>query len=181
MTPAAIAAEIAREAQARRAAYPGMIARLKMTEQQAVAEIALCAAWAADVARWGDWLAQVPPRAPIAPVARQNGFSWADRRQGLARELDRRARLYPRWIAAGQLDQADADHRTACLATLAAVYDEGLDWHDSFGTRPPFGRRFAREQEHTPAEVEAIRQWWHHVHATLAARYGTPQQEALAL
>ncbi|WP_226019741.1 hypothetical protein [Novosphingobium sp. FKTRR1] len=174
-----IAAEIAREAAARRATYPAMIARLKMTEQQAAAEYALCAAWSSDLARYADWMNRAAPRAPIVPVARQHGFIWADRRHGITRELDRRARLYPRWIAAGQLDQAEADQRTARLSALADIYDDGFDWHDSFGTRPPFGRRFARDDDHTPAEAEAIRQWWTHVHATLSARYGTSQQEAL--
>lgn len=178
--PQEIAAELAREGAARRAAYPGMIERLRMTADQADYEMALCAVWQADLARYAPWLTDTLLRIPIAPVLRSGGFSWHDRRNGITRELDRRARLYPQWIAGGSLDAAEAAKRTARLSAMADLYDEGFDWHDSFGNRPPFGARMTAG-DHSPAETEATAQWWHHVHQTLATRHGAPLQEQLAL
>lgn len=178
--PHDIAQELTREMAARRATYPRMVERMRMTAEQMATEFALCSAWQADCARYGTWLASATPRAPIAPVALSGGFSWAQRRSGLQRELDQRARLYPGWIAKGQLDPAAAAQRMARLAAMADLYDEGWDWHDTFGNRPPFGARMTA-QDHTPAEAEAIRQWWHHAHRAIATRYGAPVQEQLAL
>ncbi|KUR80942.1 hypothetical protein [Novosphingobium sp. FSW06-99] len=175
-----IAAELARELAARRAAYPRQVERLQMTQAQADTELALCAAWGADHARYAAVLTATPPIAPIAPVALSGGFTWAQRRGALRQELDRRAQHYPRWIAQGKLDQAEATRRVTRLSAMADLYDEGHDWHDSFGTRPPFGPRFYAP-DHTAPEAEALRQWWTHVHQTLATRHGSPIQEQLAL
>lgn len=175
-----IAAELAREMASRRATYPRLITKIQMTGEQEQAGYALCAAWQADCARYAVHLSQRPITTPIVPVALQNGFTWHDRRVGIARELDQRARLYPKWIDAMRLDPAEAARRTARLSAMADLYDEGYDWHDSFGTRPPFGFRFYA-QDHTRAEKEAITQWWLHVHTTLAARQDTPLQVQLAV
>ena len=171
-----IAAELEREAEARRRAYPGMIEKMRLTEQAAQLEHRLVAAWRADLARYIAYLGQTIPRGPAPYAVRTDGFTWYDRRQGLARELDRRARLYPKWIAAGTLDQAEADQRVARLTVMAEIYDEGWDWHDSFGTRPVL----AGEPTNEP-QAEARRQWWAHYHAVMQSRHGQPAQEALAL
>jgi hypothetical protein len=174
---AEIAAELAREAAFRRAAYPRMVERLQMSRDQEQAGYALCAAWAADCTRYGAYLSSTPPLAPFAPVARSGGFTWHERRAGIARELDQRARLYPAWVAAGRLDAAEATLRNARLSAMAGLYDDGHDWHDSFGTRPPFGRM---DEIHLPEPMrEARQQWFAHVHHVLAMRHGTPQLLAL--
>lgn len=176
MTAADILAEIQREAASRRAAYPRLIERLRLTESQALAEQQLCHAWAADVTRREAYLANPYPR-PAPPLeVRVHGFTWAERRGGVQRELDRRARLYPKWIAAGELDQGEADTRTARLTALLDIYDDGWDWHDSFG------RRFdLRAQEPDADQAEANRQWWAHFHETMARRNGAAAQESFAL
>lgn len=174
-----IASELAREMAFRRATYPRLVTKMQLTTEQEQAGYALCAAWQADCARYAAHLSQQPITTPIAPVALQNGFTWHDRRNGITRELEQRARLYPKWIDALRLDATEAARRIARLSAMADLYDEGFDWHDSFGTRPPFGRM---DEIHLPDPIrEARHQWFAHVHHVLATRHGTPQQEQLAL
>lgn len=175
-----IASELAREMASRRATYPRLVTKLQMTAAQEQAAYALCAAWQADCARYTAHLSQTPPFVPLQPIQRQNGFTWHERRFGITRELEQRARLYPKWIAALRLDPAQAARQIERLTAMATLYDEGHDWHDSFGQRPPFGRRFCAS-DHTPAEREALTQWWRHVHQVHTTRYGAPHQEQLAL
>lgn len=171
-----IATELHREAASRRRAYPGMIERLRLTQAQADVEQLLVATWLQDLERYAAYAALPDPRPAPPLMERVNGFTWADRRAGVQRELDRRSRLYPKWIAAGDLDAAEAATRTARLTALLDFYDEGWDWHDSFG------RRFdLRPIDPTPDQAETNRQWLAHIHNTLSRRHGTPQQEALAL
>lgn len=174
-----VLAEIEREAASRLRAYPALIDKLRLTAEAAALDQRLCEAWAADMRRWRDWSATVPLRAMPAQ-AHMLGFTWADRRAGIARELDRRARLYPKWISAAQLNVDEARRRTDRLSALADLYDEGWDWHDTFGQRPPFGRGMSREPS-SPAEAECRQQWHAHVTHVLAARAGGHQQEQLAL
>lgn len=175
-TYAECAEELAREAAARRAAYPALIEKLRMTESGAAIEHALVATWRIDLARYVDFLALPFPRSAPAQLERSAGFTWADRRGGLQRELDRRARLYPKWIAAGQLDQVEADRRVARLSVMLEIYDNGWDWHDSFGRRPNLSI------VHPDAATrETNASWLSHYQSVMAHRHGTPAQEALAL
>lgn len=129
---AAIAAELAREAAARRRTYPALIDKGRLTTRDAEFEHAALAALAADVA-----LMMAPPAPcpalgglPFAPLPSEatHGQSWQARRDALHRELDRRARLYPGWIDTGRITAADAAHQTACLEALLTIYDEGWGW-----------------------------------------------------
>jgi hypothetical protein len=36
------------------------------------------------------------------------------------REARMRRRVYPRWVAEGRMQQADADHQIACMEAIAA-------------------------------------------------------------
>lgn len=179
ITQPEIAQELARELAARRATYPAMVERMRMTSAAAEREISMAQAWQEDCARYAPWFTG---GAPISPQRLTRNFTWADRRRAIADELARRARLYPRWIAGGDLDQAEADQRNQRLAAMAHLYDIGFDYHDSFGTRPPFGPRMTA-QDHTEAEAEAeaIRQWHAHVHQVLYTSTDQTQQKELAL
>jgi hypothetical protein len=122
-----IAAELAREGKARAKLYPDLVAKGRMTEDQAVAGRAVLAAMATDLDRM---------KSPTRPREETHKFSWAERRQALQRELAYRARFYPKWISEGTLDQAEADRRTRPLAELLAIYDDGFDWRASNGLLP---------------------------------------------
>ncbi len=129
VTYAAIRAELQREADARARLYPKRIESGRLTQAEAGRQRALIAALAADVTRMASY---DPPDAHgitwrLAP-GDEHGVSWHDRRACLHRELDLRARFYPQWIAEGRLTQPDADRRTAALACLLEVYDEGWGW-----------------------------------------------------
>lgn len=190
VSTADVLAEIEREAASRLRAHPAMVDKMRMTAEAATREQRLCEAWAADVRRWRDWTAGAPARwqaymagqqVPRCPAQVHTlGFTWHDRRDGIARELERRARYYPRWIAAGQLDSAEAARRNDRLAVLAEIYDDGWDWHDTFGLHPTLGRTMGSEPT-TPAEAECRAQWHAHVLHVLTARAGGHQQEQLAL
>ena len=177
----ALAAELEREAAARSRAYPAMIEQGRMTEDDAQQGRHMVAAWAEDLARLMAYLALPAPRPHAMPhQPRTRGFTWAERRAALDREFAQRARLYPRWIASARLDPAEAQRRIDCLTVLAELYDDGLDWHDSFGTRPIFTLVTATRID-DPAQAEAIDQWLSHVHHTLTARSGADHQQELAL
>lgn len=123
ITLAAIAAEAEIELDQRRGFYPGRVSKGNMLQEAADRELALCAAWAEDVARISAaWSAGAAPRAP------QHSFTWHDRREALLRELDLRARFYPDWVAGGRLLADQAAHRTQCLQALLAIYEDGWDW-----------------------------------------------------
>ncbi|WP_327195935.1 hypothetical protein [Novosphingobium capsulatum] len=179
ITAAHVLAEIEREAASRLTVYPKMVQTMRLTAEAAALEQRLCEAWAADLRRWRDWTAQ-PPIGPMPAQRHTLGFTWADRREGITRELERRARLYPKWIAAAQLDPAEARQRTDRLTALADIYDEGFDWHDAFGRRPPFGKGMSIEPT-DQADTECRAAWWEHVHQVTTARHGAQPQEQLAL
>lgn len=126
-----IMAELAREAQARRRFYPRQVENLRMTQAEADHQLAMVDAWREDLQRMGS----TPPMPDPQP---KHGFTWNARRQALAREIDLRARVYPRHVAEGKLTAADATHRQHCLMALAATYDDGFDW---FGSRVEFFQR----------------------------------------
>lgn len=131
-TGAQIAAELEREIAMRRQVYPGRVADGRMTQDEMARQIALAQAWAEDLRR-----CQSPPGNPVTPLpAPRHGFTWADRREGLTRELAFRARVFGRRVAEGAMTRADAAHRTACLEALAARYDDGLDWRAANGLPP---------------------------------------------
>jgi hypothetical protein len=181
VTYAMIAAELTREGKARRRTYPGMIEQGRMTPEQAEHGYQLAAAWLEDVQRFTAYLALPAPRGHAMPAEQRTlGFTWAERRAGIDRELGQRHRLYPRWIEAARLDAAEAQRRIDCLMVMAEIYDDGLDWHDSFGTRPIFPLLTANHVQE-PAQREALAQWLAHVHHVLTARSGEQNQQELAL
>lgn len=181
VTYADVAAELTREAAARRRAYPGMIEQGRMTAEDAEAGYRIAAAWLEDLARFVGYLQIPAPRPHAMPFQyRTQGFTWAERRAAIAREQDQRARFFPRSIASARLDAAEAQRRNDRLAVMAEIYDDGLDWHDSFGTRPIFPLITANQVK-DPAQREALEQWLAHVHHTLAARAGETDQQELAL
>lgn len=180
VTHAMIAAELAREAEARRRTYPAMIEQGRMTAEDAERGHAVCAAWADDIARVIAFWAAPFPRGAMPCQPRTRGFTWAERRSALDRELQQRARLYPRWIAQARLDAGEAQQRTQRLAAMADLYDEGLDWHDSFGTRPLFHLLTAPTIEDED-QREALAQWRTHCNHVWSSRDGQQSQKELAL
>lgn len=137
VTFAQLTAELERELAMRRQVYPVRVSTARMTPAQADRELALCAAWREDVERVQSlrmrlasaWSAgDLRLWAACRPRAATHGFSWRDRRQALAREMQLRARVYADQVATARLTKADAEHRTQCLETLARLYDYGWDW-----------------------------------------------------
>lgn len=164
--------ELRREAAARRRTYPDWIARGRMTQAEADYQLAILDAIAADVTRRARW-AGTGTRLPPA----EHSFTWHQRREAIAREMDQRTRLYPDWIAKGRLDQAEAARRIECLRAVADLFDDGHDWHARNGLRIFLGHDPA-----TAAEAEAQAEFWQHYTTVMQARgLMPPAQEALAL
>jgi hypothetical protein len=161
-----IADELHRERAARAKLYPKRVAEGRMTEAEAAFGRDLIAALIADLARL-EW--------PRVNCAETHGFSWAQRRAGLAAELAWRRRFYPEWIAAGRLDKAEAERRTARLTALLYVYEDGFDWRAANGARP----EFAKWQNRTPAENAALAEWNAHEAMLWEARHPATQEEML--
>lgn len=153
---AAIAAELADETRRRARVYPGMIAKARLGQAEADRLQALIAAIAADL----EWARQYPAGVSGAELHDRPAFTWAEKRAELARELALRARHYPRWIAEGSLTQAEADHRTACLQAMLALYNDGLAWRATPGSTP-----------------EQARAEWRTTQAALDAEAAASQQE----
>jgi len=179
ITYAHVAAELFREGQSRHRTYPAMIEQGRMTPEQAEQGYQMAHAWLEDCSRLTSYLALPAPRPHAMPHQHRTlNFTWAERRAAIDRELAQRRRLYPRWIEAARLDAAQAQHRLDCLTVMAEIYDDGLDWHDSFGTRPIFPLITANHVQE-PAMREALAQWLAHVHHVLTARSGAQDQQEL--
>jgi hypothetical protein len=160
VSAAALERECERELAQRRRFYEGRVAKGNMTPEEAKHGLAIAAAWREDVARIrAAWIA-TPGTSPAPPA---HEISWRERRAGLLRELDMRARFYPGWIASGRLLQADADRQVKALECLLAIYEDGWDWRGSDGLTP--FRSAAAD-----AEFNALQ-------ADRAARRGTAQEE----
>lgn len=114
----AIGAELAREAEHRAAVYKVEVAKNRMTRAQADYGHAIFETMAMDIRRM----------ACSQPPAANPRFTWAERRDALLRELDRRAALYPEWIAKGRLTSQAARRQTECLAAALDAYEGGLDY-----------------------------------------------------
>lgn len=148
----ALAAELAREAEARAAFYPGRVAKGNMLQAEADRELAIAGAWQEDLRRIRScWFER--PGEPPAPA--MHGLAWRDRRAALLRELDLRRRIYPEWIAGGRMLEAQAAHRIACLACLLAIYEDGWDWRASDGATPATSATAAQEFHALRADVDA--------------------------
>jgi len=179
-----VLAECRRELGQRRRFYPSQIAGGRMTQAQADHQLACTAAWASDVERiiafeaaaaeaWDRYKGNPgdPVTVTLPPPAHAMG--WKDRRAALGRELAMRARVYPRRVEESAMTKADADHRIACLAALAARYDDGFDWTASNGERTHWGLTFP-----LPNEIaQARREWEEHRQAVEARREGMRQEE----
>lgn len=152
ITYAHLAAECARELAARRRFYPGRVDKGNMTEPEATRELALAAAWAEDVARIRACRAEPPWPSPAAPP--EHGLAWNLRRAGLLRELELRARIYPREVAGGKLLEAEAARRTACLECLLMLYEDGWDWTASDGRLPSQSPLAEREYAALRLEID---------------------------
>jgi hypothetical protein len=173
---AAILAEAVRELEARQSAYPGLVAKLRMSEAEATHGIAMATAWVEDARRWSDWLALPAPRPAFPHQERTRGFTWAQRIAAVEQEQARRAALYPGWIAKLMLTREEAGRRNQALAALHEGYEQGWDWHDPYGRRPDF---------HTEADTPEIREindlWMAYVVETLNRRAGVVPQQELVL
>lgn len=163
-----VLAECAREMTQRRNFYPGRVAEGRMSQAEADHQLALAAAWHQDAQRIA---ASDYTPAPLAPAT--HGMTWADRREGLRRELALRARVYPSRVAEMRMTQAEADHRRDCLAALAARLDDGFDWIASNGHRPRFALITA------PPEILAARREWQAYSAAVDAARAPMQQKEL--
>lgn len=138
-TPAAIAAELMREESARMEAYKVEVAKGRMTLAQADYGTAIFRTMAEDVRRLDaagghqtrarDLVDQSPAQWPLAALRR---FAWAERRDAIQREIDRRRRLYPDWIAKGRITQADADRRLSLITAALDLFEEGLDFAEGW-------------------------------------------------
>ncbi len=170
ITPQHVLAECARELGQRRDFYPRRVAEARMTQDEADHQLAIARAWHQDAQRIA---AHDYTPAALAPAT--HGISWAARREGIRRELDLRARVFPARVAEGRMTQTEADHRRDCLAALAARYDDGLDWIASNGAKP----RFAMVHD-IPEQVDQARREWHaHWQAVTASRQPQPEQKEL--
>lgn len=169
ITGAHVLAECGRELEQRRNFYPNRIAQGRMSQDAADHQLALAAAWREDAQRLVDF-----DYTPLALAPARHAISWAARREGLRRELALRARVFPARIAEGRMTQDQADHRTQCLAALAARYDDGFDWIASNGHRTHFGIIDPSDEI-----LAARREWQDHRAAVEAAREPQLQQEAL--
>lgn len=49
-------------------------------------------------------------------------FSALDKQKEAEREVAMRKAVYPKWIAAGRMKQAEAEMRIACMAEIAEDY-----------------------------------------------------------
>lgn len=122
---AAIRAELERELAARRATYPRLVAKGAMDAREAEHQTALAQAWLEDCERFHT--AEANGVHPLT-LPRVSTLTWRQRRAGILRELAHRARIYPRWIAKGNLDRAEADRRNAALEAMLDLYEWGNDW-----------------------------------------------------
>lgn len=123
----ALLAELDRECAQRRRVYPGQVEKGAMTPAEMDWQIGLAEAWRADATRFQTAFASGVNPLSLLP-ATGHALRWQDRRDGLARELAWRARVYPRQIAKGQATQADADRRIDLLQCLLAIYEDGFDF-----------------------------------------------------
>lgn len=180
VTATQVAAELAREIGMRRQVYPGRVRDGRMAQADMDREIALAAAWAEDVARiehgWQDRATRWLAGESIVPPPAAHGFTWADRRRALDRELAFRARLFGRRVAEGAMTRAEADHRAACLAALAARYDDGFHWRASNGESTRFGLVWP-----VPPEIEQARREWAEHRAAIDAANTPEEQKEMAL
>ncbi|WP_324694551.1 hypothetical protein [Novosphingobium sp. RL4] len=170
-------AELRRELARRREAFPAMVRKGQMTEQERQHQTDLFSALLEDAQRFQQAMAPLDQGKPCTnplKLHKLHGYTWHQRRAAITRELDNRQRLYPLWIRKGQLTQRDADLFTRRLTCMRAIYELGYDWTPSNGARchfasaaPSLAERDAREQ-------------WHIIETEIAARDGQAQ-EAMAL
>lgn len=172
VTWAALSAEIARELKQRIEFYPQRVETLKMSQDAANHQLAVCKAWLEDCAR-------IPDRQILSGVHADNppahGVSWSDRVAGLERELTLRERFYPERVSTLQMTKETADHRIACLAALLAVYEEGWDWIAS--NQAPTSHGAIK----TTAAIEQARREWKEHWLRVEARRNPAKQGEMAL
>jgi hypothetical protein len=171
VTWAALKAELQRELAARRSLYPQLVDKGRLTSEASARGQAIIAAMILDLTRR---LCPPWPRRAADPPG--HDCSWSDRRDALVAELAQRERLYPDWIAKGRLEVHTARHRNSCLEALLCVYEDGFDWRASNGARP----MFAKWENRTAAEDQAMAEWAAHWQAVEARRH-PPQQNELEL
>jgi hypothetical protein len=119
---AALKAECGSILAQRRREAPGLIAKGRLSPQQADRLQGLAAAWAQDAERIRRrWCDQQDAEAT-------HSFTWADRRDGLLQELHLREQRWPERIRKGQLTAPQALQRIEALLCLLTLYEEGWDW-----------------------------------------------------
>lgn len=179
VTWADVRTELLRELTSRRSAYPRMVSKGQMMQQDADRQIDIFQAILEDHRRFRDARAPIEQGKPgLNPlqVERASGsslhaYTWHERRTAITRELDRRQEHYPRWIQKGQLTQDAADLQICRLECMRALYELGWDWRPESGAWPHWSSIDPTEQEY-PAREE-----WMAIEAEIAARSGVAQQE----
>lgn len=84
----------------------------------------------------------------FATIKDPRDFPWADRVAVLAREIAYRRRVYPNWVAAGRLKQAEADYQ---LHVLEAIFADLYVWmHGLEGGREAAVAELARRAAAAP-------------------------------
>lgn len=168
ITAAHVVRECARELEQRRRFYPTRVAEGRMMQDEANRQLAIAAAWLDDARRIE---AHDYTPAPLAPAT--HAISWAERRTAIAREIGLRDRVYPGHIASARMTEGEATHRRACLAALAARYDDGFDWRASNGAGPQFAAVAT-----TPAIDQARHEWAEHRAAVELSRASSVSDSA---
>lgn len=178
-----VRAECARELAQRRRFYQRRVNEGRMMAEESEHELACAEAWLADVDRiiafeaasaaaWERFKANPAEPHVLYLPAPSHAVTWRDRRAAIGRELQLRARVYPRRVEEGAMTRAAADHQRACLEALAERYDDGLDWTASNGERPQWASTAPTEETRA-----ARREWDQHRQAVEARRQPAKQGE----
>lgn len=142
--------ELDRELAQRRRVYPGQVEKGAMTPAEMDWQIGLAEAWRADAARFRDAFASAVNPLSLLPAS-GHALRWQDRRDGLARELAWRQRIYPRHVEKGQATQADAMRRIDLLQCLLAIYEDGFDFPGTSADFAPFAHEINQRLYPAPA------------------------------
>ncbi|MED5545652.1 MAG: hypothetical protein VYD90_10400 [Pseudomonadota bacterium] len=132
--------ELLRESANRKTTLPALVAKGRITREEAAYEQDVIAAILEDAERFRKALAPVDQGKPMhnprtierTEGSSQNDYTWHQRRAALTRELAYRQRLFPEMIRKGRLTQDQADLYTRRLAAMRGLYEYGYDYAPSF-------------------------------------------------
>ena len=177
ITWATLAAEIDREAGARRSTYPPRVETGRMTQAEMEWQLQLVGAWREDVDRFRRShapLEQGQPAILLQRIPATHGIAWRPRRAAVLRELEQRRQFYPQWVEQSRITPAAAAARIDAFECLLALYEMGFDWIPANGTAAAWDRHPATpDQLATREEIKAVL-------AEIAGRSVVQQQELFA-